>query len=55
MIKLKNSVFKLVEKAKKDINCIKTEDAIKTHSNKMNMFIDIRDIREIKKCGCFVV
>ena len=51
MIKLKNSVFKLVEKAKKDINYIKTEDAIKTHSNKMNMFIDVRDIREIKKFG----
>ena len=51
MIKLKNSVFKLVEKAKKDINQIKTEDAIKTHSNKLNMFIDIRDIREIKKNG----
>ena len=51
MIKLKNSVFKLVEKAKKDINDIKTEDAIKIHSNKMNMFIDIRDIREIKKTG----
>ena len=51
MIKLKNSVFNLVEKAKKDINYIKTEDAIKTHSNKMNMFIDIRDIREIKRSG----
>tara|TARA_B100001059_G_scaffold226101_1_gene254074 strand:+ start:222 stop:617 length:396 start_codon:yes stop_codon:yes gene_type:complete len=51
MIKLKNSVFKLVENAKKNINYIRTEDAIKTHSDKMNMFIDIRDIREIKKSG----
>ena len=51
MIKLKNSVFKLVESAKKNINYINTEDAIKIHSNKINMFIDIRDIREIKKFG----
>ena len=51
MIKLKNSVLKLVENAKKNINYIKTEDAIKTHSNKINMFVDIRDIREIKKSG----
>ena len=51
MIKLKNSVFKLVENAKTDIDHIETEDAIKIHSNKINMFIDIRDIREIKKSG----
>ena len=51
MIKLKNSVFELVENAKKNINYIETEDAIKIHSNKVNMFIDIRDIREIKKSG----
>ena len=51
MIKLKNSVFKLVENAKNNINHIESDDAIKIHSNKMNMFIDIRDIREIKKSG----
>ena len=49
MINLKNSVFKLVENVKININCVKTEDAIKIHSNKMNMFVDIRDIIEITK------
>ena len=51
MIKLKNSVFKLVKNKKININCVKTEDAIKIHSNKMNKFVDIRDIREISKYG----
>ena len=51
MINLKNSVFKLVENAKININCVKTEEAIKIHSNKMNMFVDIRDIIEITKSG----
>ena len=51
MIKVKNSVFKLVKSAKNNISHIESEDAIKIHSNKMNMFIDIRDIREIKKSG----
>ncbi len=51
MIKLKNSVFKLVENAKININCVKTEDAIKIHSDKMNMFAVIGDIREISKDG----
>ena len=51
MINLKNSVFKLVENAKIDINCLKTEDAIKIHYDKMNIFADIRDIREISKDG----
>ena len=51
MINLKNSFFKLVENAKIEINCVKTEDAIKIHSNKMNKFVDIRDIREISKYG----
>ena len=51
MINLKNSVFKLVENAKININCLKTEDAIKIHFDKMNMFADIRDIREISKDG----
>ena len=51
MIKLKNSVFKLVKNEKININCAKTEDAIKIHSNKMNMFVDIIDIIEITKSG----
>ena len=51
MIKLKNSVFKLVKNEKINIYCVKTEDAIKIHSNKMNMFVDIRDIIEITKSG----
>ena len=51
MIKLKNSVFKLVKNEKININCVKTKDAIKTHSNKMNMFVDIRDIIKITKSG----
>ena len=49
MIKLKNSVFKLVKNEKININCVKTEVAIKTHFNKMKMFVDIRDIIEITK------
>ena len=49
MIKLKNSVFKLVKNKKFNINCVKPEDAIKIHSNKMKMFVDIRNIIEITK------
>ena len=48
MINLKNSVFKLVKNVKININCVKTEDAIKIHSNKMNMFVDIRYIIDTK-------
>ncbi len=51
MINSKNSVLKLVENAKININCVKTEDAIKIHSNKMNTSVDLRDIREITKYG----
>ena len=51
MIKLKNSFFKLVKNEKININCVKTEDAIKIHSNKMNMFVGIIDIIEITKSG----
>ena len=51
MINLKNSVFKIVKNEKIKINCVKTEDAIKIHSNKMNMFVDIRYIIEITKSG----
>ena len=51
MIKLKNSVFKLVENMKINITRVKTENDIKIHSNKMNMFIDIKGIREITKSG----
>ena len=49
MINLKNSVFKLVENAKINFNCVKTEDAIKIHIGKMNIYANIRDIREISK------
>ena len=51
MIKLRNSVFKLVKNEIINIICVKTEDAIKIHSNKMNMFVSIIDIIEITKSG----
>ena len=51
MIKLKNSVFKLVKNEKININCVIIEETIKIHSNKMNMFVDIIDIIEITKSG----
>ena len=51
MINFKNFVFKLVENAKININCVKTDDAIELHFNKMNTFVEIRDIREITKYG----
>jgi Rhodanese-related sulfurtransferase len=51
VIKLKNSVFKLVKNEKININCVKIEETIKIHSNKMNMFVDIIDIIEITKSG----
>ena len=43
--------MKLVESAKKQINNIEVGDAINIHSNKTNLFIDVRDIREIQKSG----
>ena len=51
MINLKNSALDLVERAKKEINNIDPSDAIKFHDDKINLFIDIRDIREIQKSG----
>ena len=51
MIKVKNSVMKLVENAKKQINNLEVDTAIKMHSNTTYLFIDVRDIREIKKTG----
>ena len=51
MIKIKTSVTKLVESAKKKINNLEVSDAIKMHSKKNNLFIDVRDIREIQKYG----
>ena len=51
MIKLKNSVFKLVKNEKINIICVKTEDATKIHSNKMKMFVGIIHIIEITKSG----
>ena len=51
MIKLKNSVNDLIIKAKKSIRNLTAEEAIKLHVNKNNLFIDLRDIREISKSG----
>ena len=51
MIKIKTSVMKLVESAKKQINNLEVTDAIQMHSNRTNLFIDVRDIREIQKYG----
>jgi hypothetical protein len=51
MINLKNSVFKLIKNGKIKINCVKIEDYIKIHSDKMNIFEDIGDIGEISKDG----
>ncbi len=51
MINLKNSVLDLVESAKKQINNLDPSDALKIHGDKTNLFIDIRDIREIQKSG----
>ena len=49
MIKVKTTVMELVENAKRQIHNLEVCDAIKMHSNKTNLFIDVRDIREIKK------
>ena len=51
MIKLKTSVMKLVDNAKKQINNLEVSNAIKIHPIKTNLFIDVRDIREIQKSG----
>ena len=51
MIKIKNSVLKLVENAKNHINNLEVSHAIKMHSDKTNLFVDVRDIREIQKTG----
>ena len=51
MIKVKISVRELVESAKIKIDNLEVSDAIKMHSDKTNLFIDVRDIREIKKTG----
>ncbi len=51
MLNIKNSVMDLVENAKKNIKNLEPEEAINIHSDKTNLFIDIRDIREIQKTG----
>ena len=51
MIKVKTSVMELVESAKKQINNLEVSEAIKMHSNKTNLFVDVRDVREIQKSG----
>ena len=52
MIKVKTSVMELVKSAKNQINNLDVSDAIKMHSNKTNLFVEVRDIREIQKSGC---
>ena len=54
MIKFKYSVHNQVESAKKQINQLEVTEAIKTHSNKVNFFIDIIDIKGIKKSRCIL-
>ena len=49
MIKLKKSVLELVNKAKKEINNLTVEECIRLHPYENNLFIDLRDIREIEK------
>ena len=51
MINLKTSVLELVDNAKKEINNIKANDALKLYDDKTNLFIDIRDIRELQNDG----
>ena len=51
MINPKNSVLELVERAKKEINYMKACDALNLHGDRTNLFIDIRDIREIQRSG----
>ena len=51
MIKLQNSVNDLVENAKTQIRNLTVEEAIILHDDKNNLFIDLRDIREITKSG----
>ena len=46
-MKLKNPVYNLVEYEKEQINNLEDNDAIKIHSKKMNLFIALRNIREI--------
>ena len=41
----------LVEEARKKISNISPSDALKLHNNDKYLFIDLRDIREIKKNG----
>ena len=49
MKKLKNSFQTLAETAKKQINQLEVKKTIKIHSNKINLLIDVSDIKEIKK------
>ena len=49
MIKRKNFFQTLAESSKKQINQLEVSETIMMHSNKMNVFIKIRDIKEIKK------
>jgi len=41
----------LVDAAKREIETIPTEEAVKLHGNKDVVFVDIRDIRELQREG----
>lgn len=52
MVKLKYFDHNLIENEKKYINQIKVKEAIKLCPNKINLFMNIKDIREIIKSEC---
>ena len=45
------SSYSLVEEAKQNIKSIDFYEALKLHSEKKTLFIDLRDIRELEKTG----
>ena len=47
---IKSSKF-LVDQAMKKISNISVNDALNVHNNKNYIFIDLRDIRELKNLG----
>ena len=45
------SSYSLVEEAKQKIKSVNFYEALKLHSEKKTLFIDLRDIRELEKTG----
>ena len=45
------SSYSLVEEAKQNIKSVNFYEALKLHSEKKTLFIDLRDIRELEKTG----